>query len=151
MTTRQLLWCVLAAGVAGLLDIVFACTFWALKAGVPVRRILQSVAAGLLGKASFDGGRPAAALGLTLHFSIALVMSWAYFMVASRWPALTQRPWLFGALYGLVLYVVMTFIVVPLSAAMPSSKDAAWVAFSVVAHVVLVGLPIALFARHALQ
>jgi hypothetical protein len=48
---------VLAGGfVAGTLDIAYACLFWALKSGVPVQRILQSVAAGLLGEASFEGG-----------------------------------------------------------------------------------------------
>jgi hypothetical protein len=48
---------VLAGGsVAGTLDIAYACIFWSLKRDVPAERILQSVAAGLLGDASFEGG-----------------------------------------------------------------------------------------------
>ncbi len=47
--------------VAGTLDIVYACVFWALKSNVPAQRILQSVAAGLLGDASFKGGAGTAA------------------------------------------------------------------------------------------
>jgi hypothetical protein len=56
---------VVAGGlVAGTLDIAYACVFWAIKRDVPVQRILQSVAAGLLGEASFEGGgATAAALG----------------------------------------------------------------------------------------
>lgn len=70
----------------------------------------------------------------------------------SKWtPSLDQRrPWLCSALYGPLLYGVMTFIVVPLSAAGPSPRDAAWVALGIAAHVLLVGLPIALFARRVL-
>jgi hypothetical protein len=66
---------VLAGGfVAGTLDIAYACIFWALKRGVPATRIFQSVAAGLLGQASFQGGGRTAALGLVLHYFIAMVL-----------------------------------------------------------------------------
>jgi hypothetical protein len=92
---------VLAGGLlAGALDIAFACAFWALKAGVPAQRILQSVASGLLGRASFQGGAATAALGLALHFAIALAMALAYALMARRWSLLQRRPWLGGAVYG---------------------------------------------------
>jgi hypothetical protein len=136
--------------VAGTLDILFAISFWALKADVPAARVLQSVAAGLLGTASFEGGRATAALGLALHFFIAVSMSCAYFASARRWPMLHQRPVRFGVLYGLLLYVVMNFIVVPLSAAPAGSRDALWVVLCVVVHALLIGVPIALAVRQAL-
>jgi hypothetical protein len=141
---------VLAGGiVAGTLDIIYACAFWALKSNVPARRILQSVAAGLLGEASFKGGAGTAALGLGLHYFIALSMSLTYYLVALRQPLLWQRPWLCGAGYGLLLYAVMNYVVVPLSAAGPGSKDPLWIGLSVAVHVLLIGIPIALFARRA--
>lgn len=141
---------VLAGGlVAGTLDIVYACAFWALKRGVPAIRILQSIAAGLLGDASFKGGGRTAALGLALHFFIAVSMSIAYYLVASRWALLRQRPVLCGAAYGLLLYGVMNYVVVPLSAAGRGSKDPLWIALSIVVHMFLIGVPIALFTRLA--
>lgn len=140
----------LVAGItAGVLDIVFAWAFWALRAQVPWQRILQSVAAGLLGKASFTGGGATAALGLALHLAMTVAMSAAYFESARRWPILGQWPWTCGALYGLTLYVVMRYVVVPLSAAMPPSRDPWWVALSIAAHVALVAWPIAWFASRA--
>ena len=140
----------LAGGlVAGTLDIAYACIFWALKAGVPAQRIFQSVAAGLLGKASFEGGAGTAALGLGLHYFIAVTMAVVYYLVARRWPLLWQRPWLCGAGYGVLLYLVMNYVVVPLSAAGPGSKDPLWVALSVAVHVLFIGIPCALFARLA--
>ena len=140
----------LAGGViAGTLDIVYACVFWAMKGNVPVERILQSVAAGLLGKASFEGGAATAALGLTLHYFIALTMSLVYYLASARLPLLWQRPVLCGVGYGLLLYVIMNCVVVPLSAAGPGSRDPLWIALSVAVHALLIGIPIALLVRRA--
>jgi hypothetical protein len=142
---------VLAGGlVAGTLDITYACVFWGVKAGVPVRRIFQSVAAGLLGKASFEGGAATAALGLGLHYFIACSMAVAYYLVARRVSPLRERPVPCGAAYGLLLYGIMNYIVVPLSAAGGGAKDPLWVGLSVVVHMFLIGVPIALFVRAAL-
>jgi hypothetical protein len=143
-----------AAGglIAGTLDIVYACAYWALKSGVPAERILQSVAAGLLGKASFEGGAATAALGLGLHYFIAITMAAVYYLAARRWPLLWQRPLLCGTVYGLLLYGVMNYIVVPLSAAPGSSggsKDPLWITLTVAVHALLVGIPCATFARRA--
>ena len=68
---RALLYGTLAVGVLDLLD---AFVFFGLRSGVQPIRILQSIAAGLLGRASFTGGWPTAALGLVLHFFIAFVI-----------------------------------------------------------------------------
>jgi hypothetical protein len=141
----------LAGGaVAGVLDITYACAFWAIKAGLAPRRIFQSVAAGLLGRdAAVAGGNATAALGLTLHFFIALTMAAVYFVVARRWPLLWRRAWRMGALYGLWLYIAMNYIVVPLSAAGGGGgrQDPVWVTLSVLVHIVLIGIPCAVGAR----
>src|SRR5262249_48097023 len=151
MVSRSLRF-VLAGGlVAGALDITYACVFWAIKAGVPAERIFQSVASGLLGQNSFSGGWPTALLGLALHFFIATTMSVTYFLVARRVPILGLRPVPFGLAYGLLLYVIMNYVVVPLSAAAHGgAKDPLWVGLSIVVHMVLIGLPIALLTRRAL-
>jgi uncharacterized membrane protein YagU involved in acid resistance len=135
--------------IAGTLDICYACVFWGLKTHVPPSQIFQSVAAGLLGRASFSGGGKTAALGLALHFLIAMTMSFAYCLMAQYWLPLRQKPWVWGAAYGLALYVFMNYIVVPLSAAGPSSKDPLWIVLSIVVHALLVGIPISLCTRAA--
>ncbi len=152
-TCRPHPWVLVLAGgiVAGTLDIVYACVFWGLKGGVPATRILQSVAAGLLGKASFEGGGGTAALGLGLHYLIALSMSVAYYVLAARWLRLQQRPFLFGGAYGLLLYGIMNYVVVPLSAAGRGSNDSLWITLSIAVHVLFIGIPIALFASRALR
>ncbi len=151
MSQSEFLKYLLFAGfIAGALDIIFACSFWALRAHVPPVQILQSISAGMLGKASFAGGLPTAALGLALHFAMASFMAAVYLWLAQRWPMLAAQPMRWGALYGILLYGVMNGLVVPLSRAMPVAKDSLWIGMSVLAHILLVGLPIAWVAHRAL-
>ena len=143
---------VLMGGVAvGTFDLVFACTWWAIAAGVPPIRIFQSIGSGLLGEASFEGGLRSAALGGVAHYLIATCMVLAYALLATRLPALVRQPWRWGALYGLFLYGVMNFVVVPLSAAAgPSKFRLGWVLASIAVHAVI-GIAAAFFSRRALR
>jgi hypothetical protein len=94
---------VLAAGLtAGALDITAACAFYAFRGVSPVR-ILQSVAAGLLGKAAFEGGAPTAVLGICLHFSIALVVAAVFYLASRRLSVLVRGPVPSGASYGVAV------------------------------------------------
>ena len=140
---RPILWATL---VAGTLDIVFA--FVTAGALVPV---LQTIASGPLGDALADG--PAGApLGLVVHFAIMAVMAAAYILAATRIPALTRHWWLMGLLYGVVLWIAMYWIVMPLrwdSFARPDEPVA--IARQLFAHCILVGLPIAWFAARHLR
>ena len=137
--------------IAGALDITYAFILWWLRAQVTPMQILQSVATGLLGKASYDGGAGTAILGAFLHFFNALVIA-AIFVGASRlWPVLARRATLFGPLYGIGVYLVMNYVVLPLSAFPPRTRPPApvvWIT-GVLAHMFLIGLPIALAAKRA--
>ncbi len=141
---------VLAGGMlAGLLDIVFAISFWTLKGAAPTV-VPQSIASGLLGRQAYQGGLATALLGLLLHFAIALAMAIAYWLASRRLPLLVRRPLACGALYGVLLYLFMNRVVLPLSAAAqaPFALDW-WFVGSIFSHCVLVGMPIALAARIA--
>jgi uncharacterized membrane protein YagU involved in acid resistance len=132
---------------AGLLDIVNATTFWFLYSGASPVRILQSIAAGLLGPAAFAGGEVTAALGLFLHFFIACSMATAYWLACLRWPVLLRRPAIAGVCFGVAAWLAMEHIVVPLSRAQPPHFILPWFIDSVLAHVVLIGLLLAFVAR----
>lgn len=134
-------------GIAiGTLDLAYAWTFWH-PHGVRLVRILQSISAGLLGGASFDGGLATAALGAGLHYFIATMFVVAYFLASVRLPALRRHPVACGLAYGVLLYVAMNFVVLPLSAAgLPDFGNVAWVASSVAMHAVF-GLMCGLFVR----
>jgi uncharacterized membrane protein YagU involved in acid resistance len=138
----------LAGGlVAGTLDIAYA--FMAHGArGISPAVILRSVASGLLGRDAYAGGMATVALGAALHYLMAIAMAAGFVLMARRWRVLLQAPRVAGALYGLALFGVMNLVVVPLSAAWPGNMPRGWLlAGALFAHVVLVGLPIALVAR----
>lgn len=140
---------VLLGGLAvGVLDLLDAFVFFGLR-GVPPLRILQSIASGVLGRSAFQGGLATGLLGLGLHFGIATtIVAWYYFV--SRWNrTLVTRPWLWGPLYGLVVYFVMYDIVLPLSAAAIAPRPPIVIWNGLLIHVVGVGIPSALAARAA--
>jgi hypothetical protein len=130
-------------GVAGALDIVYACVRGS-QAGVSAERVLQSVASGLLGRPAFDGGTATAALGLGLHFAMTTLMAAIYVGAATRLPLLRGHWWLVGPAYGAAIYVVMNRIVVPLSAF--PGKPFALNLSGLAVHMFFVGLPIAFAA-----
>jgi len=141
---------VLGTLVVGVLDALDAVVFFGLRSAVPPIRIFQSIAAGLLGGAAFQGGLGAAALGACLHFFIAFVVVATYHVVAKRARILTDRPVIFGLLYGVAVYFVMSRIVVPLSAAGGGGTPPLPVLVNgILIHAFGVGLPSALFARAA--
>ena len=153
--TRRALPCVLAGGAAAAtLDLIYASTFWGLKIGFTPVQILQSIAAGWLGSdAAYAGGWRSALLGMVSHYGIAIVMAACYCGASLRWPALARRPLRYAPLYGVLLYVAMNHVVVPLSRAGDGTQPAwRWENLShLAAHIVLVALPCALAARCALR
>jgi hypothetical protein len=132
---------------AGVLDIVNAIVFWRLYSGTSATRILLSVAAGVQGKAAFAGGTSSAAFGLVLHFLIMFGMATVYWLACRRWPWMTARPIAAGVAYGLVTWVAMNYVIVPLSRASSPPFIASWFIDGLLAHVLLVGLLFAFVAR----
>jgi len=140
---------ILAAGlVAGTLDIAAAIAL-TLARGGRIVRMLQGIASGLLGRAALEGGPGTAAIGLLLHFVIATGAAAVYYAASRRLSVLVDRPVLSGLAYGVVVYLVMNLVVLPLSAIgwHPPRASAAEVLVPI--HMVCVGLPIALMVRRA--
>lgn len=114
----RILWGILLGGLlAGAFDIIYAFVVYGpLSYGVTPQQVLQSVAAGWIGRdASRAGGWDTASLGLASHFLIATLMAAVYVLAAQSWRALTKSWVLWGFVYGLILYVAMNYVVVPLS------------------------------------
>ena len=143
-------WLVLGALVAGSLDIGYAITFHYFRSGAPPIRILQSVASGLLGKEAYQRGIASAALGLGLHFFNAMMVTVVFFVAASRIPALVRKPVLSGIVYGVGVYLVMNYVVVPLSRIGHPFRFVAVVAIAgLLVHMFMIGVPIAWAASKA--
>ena len=132
--------------LCGVFDIAYAFAEWALR-GVPPIRILQAIATGLLGPASFRGGMATAALGLSLHFLIAFGAATVYYSASRFLPLLTREAVICGMLFGIAVYCFMHYVVIPLSRIRRRPFDVVYDSIEIVEHMLLVGLPIALATR----
>jgi hypothetical protein len=136
--------------VIGTLDILYAIAFWYPRRVAPAR-IFQSIAAGIYGPASFSLGTHSVAIGAALHYFIALCIVLVYWVASRRFEVLVRRPIASGSIYGVLVYVVMNYVVIPLSATKRPAFLLSWVVCSVLVHAFLIGVPAALFSRAAIK
>ena len=143
-------WFLIGWLVAATCDICYATGFSYWYRGTAPSRILQSVASGVLGTDAYQGGTQTAVLGLGLHYLNALIITAIFFAAAALVPALVRQPIPIGLAYGIVVYLVMNYVVVPFSriGPRPTPPTPIWVT-GVLVHMFLIGLPIALAAARA--
>src|SRR6516162_2916150 len=140
---------VTAGVVVGLLDISSAFVIW-WQRGIALQRGLQGIAAGLLGASSFDGGLLTAGFGLALHFFLAFVVVIIFYLASRKIEFLAIHPIVSGVLYGIGVYIVMYWFVLP--AAFPTFRHRLGNDLLAVAiHISLIGLPCALIVRRYSQ
>jgi hypothetical protein len=140
---EAILWGGTVAGILDIADAIIVSSFY----GVAPVRVLQAIASGLLGRTSFSGGMSTAALGLGLHFFIAFTAAAVYVLASRKLPLLLRRPLLSGAIYGVIVWLVMRQIVLPLSLFTQGRLTLIGLLNGLFAHIVCVGIPIALAAK----
>jgi uncharacterized membrane protein YagU involved in acid resistance len=143
----------LTAGlVAGTLDITAACIQAYLKTATAPSQVLKYVASGAVDPKTFSNDTLLAAVGLLVHFIIAISFTFFFFFLAKQIPSLVKYPIPIGILYGVFVWGTMRFIILPyISRLNPKPivgqeaiKNAAIAAAIIV---VCVGIPVVLFAR----
>ena len=113
--SRPVFGVLLGGGVAATLDIVYAIVRNGQFGKSPLW-VLQSVASGWLGPDAFTSGALGGVIGLVSHYGILLVAAALYFAVSQRVAVLRSRALACGALFGVLVYLFMNFVVLPLSA-----------------------------------
>jgi hypothetical protein len=139
----------IATLVCGTLDIVFAAILTLLRGKDPAV-MLRSVASGPFAQAT-EWGAAGSALGLLVHFTLMVIMVAAFVLAARQVPTLTDNPWLWGLVFGLLTYAVMNLIVVPLRFPAAWPPKALSIGTQLFAHIVLVGWPAAFITRRYLR
>jgi hypothetical protein len=139
----------IATAVSGSLDILWAMilTLWF---GRHVPDMLRFVASGPFPQAT-EWGAPGAVLGLLVHFTLMGIMAAIFVLAAQRFPDIVRSPLKWGILYGLVTYVAMNWVVVPIRFHAPLPPKAVSIATQLFAHIVLVGIPFALITARTLR
>lgn len=143
--------------LCGVLDITAACIQAWIQAGRPPAMVLKGVASALWGRAALDAGAGMAAIGLAMHFTVALTATLVFYALSRRVAFLRTAPLLIvGPLYGVVVFAAMNYGTLPAlswvrslylgtSPRWPGSMG--WPQLGI--HIVCVGLPIVWGVRHA--
>ena len=133
--------------IAGTLDIVaaFLTAWW--RGGIGPVRVLHFISSGILGNEAYTGGAKTAILGLALHFLIATVATIAFYFASRSLFFLIERPVVAGLLYGVLIYLIMNFVVIPLSNVAQRPATVSGRVIGVLTIMLCVGLPIAIIVR----
>jgi uncharacterized membrane protein YagU involved in acid resistance len=135
----------LAGFVAGTIDIGAAAVIFSVHPAV----ISQAIASGVLGRAAFFDGLTSVALGLLLQWLMSWIIAAVYVAAARPWRSL-GRHWIgCGLLYGVAVFGVMNYVVVPLSAAYPHNPFTPRTFVESLMAMLMFGVLVAFFARRA--
>ena len=140
---------VLGGLILGLLHLIIQSWFvFSILEKNPFISVLQYVASGAIGNAAFAGGIATALLGLVLDFLMTTIMAFVFILSADRIPLLRQHVIPGSLLYGFGVFIVMNFIVLPLSAAPTLPAPPMWLFIEIILeHVLLIGLPLGILVR----
>ena len=137
--------------LAGTLDITENLIFNQLR-GISPKMVFQYIASGLVGRKAFQSGLGSVALGVVLHYAIALTWTGIFYLASRRVLIAIRRPIVSGLVYGCVIYLFMNFVVLPLSR-VPHTRNAVTLASrvnGVLALLLCIGLPVSLLVRRYL-
>jgi hypothetical protein len=138
--------------IAGTLDITENIVFNAFRAITP-KMIFQYIASGLIGLRAFQVGYASVALGLVIHYCIALTWTAVYYAASCQLAILIRRPVICGLLYGGAVYLFMNLVVLPLTR-VPQARNPITLASrisGVLALLFCIGLTISLLVRREAQ
>jgi len=145
-TTWTVIWIGL---VAGTLDISENIIFNAFRHITPYQ-IFQYIASGLIDGRSFTMGGASVALGVAIHYTIAMTWTAVFYLLSRKLMILTRQAAICGIVYGGVVYVIMNFVVLPMTR-VPHARAAMTVASrvsGVLALLFCIGLAIALLVKN---
>jgi hypothetical protein len=101
--------------------------------------------------AALHAGLPGILLGQAGHVVVSLVWGFVFVALAQRLPELIERPVLWGAVYGVVVMLVMHYLVVPLGHAPRIPYSLPGLLNNLVAHTLGFGIPVALVASRLMN
>ena len=114
----------------------------------PFIEVLQYIASGLIGGTAFAGGFGTALLGLILEFIMTIIIAGIFIFSADRISLLRKNVIVGSLLYGFGAFVVMNFVVQPLSAApaLPAPPMGLLIEI-VLEHILIIGLPLGILLK----
>lgn len=102
--------------LVGSLDITAALVNFYSKTGRDLLIVLKYIASAVAGKeVAYAGGNKMAALGMLLHFIVAFIWTIFFFLIYPKIRLLSANRILTGIAYGIFIWAVMSYVVVPMT------------------------------------
>ena len=100
--------------LCGVLDITAAFLQAWIQAGRAPADVLRGVASALWGRAAMTAGPGMTAIGLAMHFIVALTATVVFYALSRRLAFLRAMPlWIVGPLYGVIVFCAMNYGTLP--------------------------------------
>lgn len=137
--------------IVGLLDGTAASVNAYLASGVSPDRVFRFVASGFFGAEAYSGTSSMIVWGLVFHFIIAIGWTALFFILYKRINFLNQHVFLSGIIYGLIIWLTMNLIIVPLSQIGPRPFLLKGSLIMIGIHLFIIGVPISYLANRFLR
>lgn len=129
------------------LDILAAFVDYYINTGKNPSGVLKFIASAVIGKTAFSGGSGTIIMGLFFHYFIAFSFTFLFFWLYSR-ISLMRKNWIVtGIIYGVVIWTVMNFIVMPLSNTPHLPFKAVRMIKAVLILIFMIGMPLSFIAH----
>lgn len=143
---------VLAWLVAGALDIISAFVYQGLgPSHTSASDVLRAVASGPFGDHMKEDGALGALAGMGVHFALMANMTAVFVLASFFFPILRRQPAVTGVAYGLLLFLTMYFVVLPLRYPGYVPHNPVGIAEQLFSHLILVGLSMSLIANRGFR
>ncbi|MEO5685408.1 MAG: hypothetical protein ABIQ88_22365 [Chitinophagaceae bacterium] len=130
--------------LAGTLDISSALALFSIRTGKNPLLVFNYIASAVFGKPAYTAGTPMVVAGLLLHYLIALIFTVLLFLLYPRIHKMITNKFIIGILYGVLVWMIMNLLVVPLTRIPPFSISFAKAAENIVILILAIGLPVLL-------
>ena len=139
---------ILTGLMAGTLDALAALLFFRARGNKQPGVLFRYIASAVYGPKAFSGGHGMIARGVTFHFLIAFCWVGLYFAAYPMISGLETGVLVDSIVYGLLVWVIMNLIVLPLSKAAPRPSTVSSVLINMLILMITIGLPCAYAVRH---
>jgi hypothetical protein len=140
-TIKTILTATLLAGTLDALAAVF------ILAGGNAAGVFRYIATGLFGAKAFSGDSRMIVYGLLFHFVITFIFALYYFWMYLQFSFLRINLWLSSVFYGLLIWLIMNRVVVPLSHINKGAISLPDALLNMTILTVCIGLPVCYLAK----
>jgi hypothetical protein len=145
--TEKLKPVIMAGLVVGTLDGIAASLHTFAKIGRGPEVVFRFVASGVMGPDAFTGGTGMMWLGILFHYLVATGWSALYIALYPSLKKISDRTWINGPLYGIFVWLMMQYVVVPMTNVRAGKPTAEGVIIGLIIHMTVVGFAIAYTTR----